>query len=86
VMQLTRRAFIASLTAALVAPRMALPAPQRSQPYPLIADELVAFHESYDCSVVAVRLRVVLIGAAARQALAKDPHLWSAVVVKRRLT
>lgn len=83
--QLTRRSFIASLTAALVVPRMALPAPPPGM-VDEVADELVVFHETWDYSVVAVRLRVVLIGAAAKQALEKDPHLWSAVMVKRRLT
>lgn len=83
--QLTRRSFIASLTAALVVPRMALPAPPAGM-VDEVADELVVFHETWDYSVVAVQLRVVLIGAAAKQALEKDPHLWSAVMVKRRLT
>jgi hypothetical protein len=36
--------------------------------------------------VVAVRLRVVLMGSAARAALERDPALWSAVVVSKRLT
>lgn len=85
VVQLTRRTFIASLTAALVVPRMALPAPPAGM-VDQVADKIVAFHESWDYSVVAVRLRVVLIGAAAREAMQKDPHLWSAVMVKRRLT
>jgi hypothetical protein len=37
-------------------------------------------------TVVAVRLRVVLMGSAARAALERDPALWSAVVVSKRLT
>jgi hypothetical protein len=84
-MTLTRRTFIASLTAALVAPRMALPAPPAGM-VDEVAPELVAFHETVDYSVVAVRLRVVLIGSAAKAALERDPALWSAVVVSKRLT
>ena len=84
-MNLTRRSFIASLTAALVAPRMALPAPAPGM-VDSVADDLVVFHETVDNSVIGLRLRVVLVGATARAALASNPALWSAVMVKRRLT
>jgi hypothetical protein len=83
-MQLSRRTFIASLTGALVAPRLALPAPppgMRTE----VAPELVAFREVVDDSIVFVRSRVVLFGTAARAALNRDPHLWSAVMVDRRV-
>lgn len=83
--RLTRRTFIASLIGALAAPRLALPIPPAGM-VDSVADELVVFHETWDYSVVAVRLRVVLVGASAREAMKKDPHLWSAVMVKRRLT
>ena len=83
--QITRRGFIASLTAALVMPRLALPAPAPGM-HNEVADELVAFHEFTDTSVVFVRVRTVLVGRFAREMLARDPRMWSAVMVQRRLT
>lgn len=84
-MQLSRRSFLASLAGALVAPRLALPAPVPGMQNE-VAPEVIAFHEYVDDSVFYVRLRVVLVGRAARQALAADPRMWSAVMVKRQLT
>lgn len=84
-MQITRRSFLISFTAALAMPRMALPAPVKGMQNE-VADELIVFHESVDDSVVFVRTRVVLVGRLARAAIAKDPHLWSAVMLDRRLT
>jgi hypothetical protein len=84
-MQLSRRMFITGLTAVLVRPRLALPVPSANMKDE-VEDFVVAFHESVDNSVVGVRLRVVLVGRFAQQALARDPHLWSAVMVNRRLT
>lgn len=84
-MNLTRRSFIAALTGALVAPKLALPAPLPGM-VDEVAPELVAFHESVDSSVLMIRTRVVLVGYAAKTALERDPHLWSAVMVNRRLT
>ena len=84
-MQLTRRSFIASLVGALAAPRLALPQPAPGM-VDSVADELVVFHETIDTSVVYVRSRVVLVGALAREALKRDPRMWSAVMVNRPLT
>lgn len=84
-MQLTRRSFIASLAGAFAMPRLALPAPPPQMDQPEVADELVVFHELRDYSVVAVTYRVVLIGRTAREALRRDPRLWSAVMVNREL-
>lgn len=83
--QITRRSFIATLTGALAIPRMALPAPPPDM-QSAVAPELVAFCESVDDSVLLVRTRVVLIGDLARDAIARNPHMWSAVMVSRRLT
>ena len=86
-MELTRRTFLASLAGVLVAPRLALPAPPpglRTE----VAPELVVMacrHEMCDDSVIFVRSRVVLFGTAAGAALARDPHLWSAVMIDRQL-
>jgi hypothetical protein len=84
-MKFSRRTFLASFAGALAMPRLALPQPapgMREQ----VADDLVVFYERYDNSVIGIRLRVVLVGALAKQMLEREPHLWSAVMVKRRLT
>jgi len=81
---LTRRSFLASLAGALAMPKLALPAPAPGM-VDSVADDLVVFHETVDNSVVGIRMRVVLVGATARAALASDPRLWSAVMVKRPL-
>ena len=83
-MQLSRRAFIASLTGALIAPRLALPAPLPNS-LPMVADELIAFREVTYYDPILVRSRVVLYGANARVALMRSEHLWSAVMVNRQL-
>lgn len=84
-MQITRRGFIGSLIGALAVPRLSLPAPAATM-RDEVADELIAFHESVDNSVVGLRLRVVLVGRFAREALQREPTMWSAVMVNRRLT
>jgi hypothetical protein len=83
-MQLSRRTFLASLAGALVAPRLALPAPPADM-RETVADELIVFREETDDSIVFCKFRVVLYGATARAALERSPHLWSAVMVERRL-
>lgn len=83
-MQLSRRTFLASLAGALVAPRLALPAPPANFT-PLLAPELIAFREEVDDSIVFCKFRVVLYGDTAKAALQLSPHLWSAVMVERRL-
>ena len=83
-MQLTRRSFIASLTGALVAPRLALPAPPEHFA-PLLAPELVAFCKTTYYDPIMVTSRVVLFGDNARRMVERDPHLWSAVMVDRQV-
>jgi hypothetical protein len=83
-MQITRRSFISSFVAALAMPRLALPQPAPGMKDE-VADGLVVFHECVDTSVVYVRFRTVLFGALAKDAIARDPHLWSAVMVNRKL-
>jgi hypothetical protein len=50
-----------------------------------VAPELIAFHEMWDYSVVAVNVRLVLVGEHARAALARDPRMWSAVMIEKPL-
>jgi hypothetical protein len=84
-MILTRRTFIASLTAALVAPRLALPQPAPGM-VASVAPELVAFHQMTDnSSGVWVTYRLAFFGENARAMLAREPHLWSAVMVDRKV-
>lgn len=83
-MELSRRTFLASLAGALVAPRLALPAPPPGM-LTEVAPDLVVFREVRDSSVIMVRSRVVLFGATARAALEQNPQLWSAVMVDRRV-
>jgi hypothetical protein len=82
---LTRRAFIASLTGALVAPRLALPQPAPTM-VPMVADELVAYHVTFITEPFPIRLNMILVGDAAREAFRREPHLWSAVMCNRRLS
>lgn len=82
-MKLTRRSFIASLAGALAVPRLALPAPPAGMVVG-IAPELIAFQRSYN-DVIAVRTEVVLWGMNARNALQRSPHLWSAVMVDKKV-
>jgi len=83
-MKLTRRSFIASLGAALVAPRLALPAPAPSM-VPMVADELVVQHSWFTIDPFPIRHTIVLMGSAAEEAFRREPQLWSAVMVNRRL-
>lgn len=83
-MSLTRRSFIASLAGALFVPQLALPAPPVDM-VPSVGEHLIAFHDSWDYSVIAVKTSVVLYGAHAKTAIQFDPHLWSAVMVQRRI-
>jgi hypothetical protein len=82
---ITRRAFIASLGAALVAPRLALPQPPPGLENS-VAPELVAMHTYLTDTFPPVRLRVMLVGLNAVEMLKREPRLWSAVMVDRRLT
>lgn len=84
-MKLTRRAFIASLGAALVAPKLALPAPAPTM-VDMVADELVAMHITNLTDPFPIRLTIVLVGDAAKEAFRREKHLWSAVMVNRRLS
>jgi hypothetical protein len=83
-MNLSRRSFIASMVGALAVPRLALPAPLPGT-IEMVPPLIVAFRESHNVSVISVRTRVVVWGSAAQAALAASPHLWSAVMVERRL-
>lgn len=83
-MQLSRRAFIASLTGALVAPRLALPAPP-ARMIPEVAPEVIAFQHITHYDPIVVHSRVVLYGLTAKAALERDPHLWSVVMVNKQI-
>ena len=84
-MTLTRRAFIASLGAALAAPKLALPQPSPTM-VNTVADELVVFHSWLTVDPLPIRHNIILVGAYAREAFRREPHLWSAVMVSRRLS
>jgi len=83
-MKLTRRAFIASLGAALVAPKLALPAPAPGM-VSTVADDLVVKCTFTTVNPIFIRHTIVLVGDAAKEAFRREPHLWSAVMVNRRL-
>jgi hypothetical protein len=78
---LTRRTFIASLLGAIAAPRLALPAPLPDM-IEMVPPLVVAFCQTtHDAGFMALKTRTVIWGSAARDALAANPQLWSAVMV-----
>jgi hypothetical protein len=84
-MIVNRRTFIAGMVASLAVRQKALAAPPIGA-VDAVAPEIVAFHESWDFSVLAVRSRVVIVGSAARELLQREPTMWSAVMIERKLT
>ena len=81
-MNFTRRTFLASFTAALLAPRLALPVPSEKE---RVDDNVIAYMVTTNHDVISITFRVVLWGAAAKQAFKDNPQVWSIVMQEKRI-